>query len=111
MNVADFTVRATTVVKQMVLDKLTDQFEKSVAGVMIAGASYKAGDLLRKFGAIDADGNVDIGLIDAAIGNGVEWPLRVELPLTNLTKPKPTTLRFEKSDFDTAMRAIRGDSK
>lgn len=108
MNLADFTVRATTVVKQMVLDKLSNPWEKSVAGVMIAGCAYKASDFLRKFGAIDADGNVDLGLIEAAIGNGLEWPLRVELPLTNISKPNPTVLKFDKGDFDTMLRAVRG---
>lgn len=105
MDLADFTIRAKEAIKQIVLDSITNSFEKSIAGVSIEGLAYKSGDILQKWGVLDKDGNVDLGLIEAAVGNGVVWPFCVKIPYTS------TTLKFEKSDWDMVMKAVRGNAR
>lgn len=109
MNLGDFIVRATMAFKDTVFQKCSP-FARTELGVFIAGGAYKIGKKaadgsLQKFGMIDKDGNLDLDFVNAAVGNGIEWPLKVELPLSG------ATLTFEKTDWESLLNTVRSGAK
>jgi hypothetical protein len=97
----EFMMKFNEAAKNLIFPKC-NTFERVGVGIVLSGLSYKAGqlfaqnaDLLTGIGAVNKDGQVDLDLLEHAVGDGIIWPLKVG------------AFKFSKDDLTEIMQKVR----
>lgn len=101
MILQDFMQRFNNELRTMLFPHSTTM-EKVIAGVALAGITYKVGqmvdsyaDLVAHAQLIDPNGNIDLPLVEHSVLNGIEWPLTIG------------NFSFTRADFEGIFARIR----